>query len=423
MSFSMTLARNANQSNRLNGRYPLGDEPAGSGLLQLGDINYAGAFRLDGNQYGSSPNDQLFYQDKVIIGMNNTNGNLLITGLGTANTQNIGEFSIPALSTSETLTDLNIGANTQNFVNVIDQLPLNTPDPDLDDQNGITIYGIFEKDGKIIFHYARSYDSGSTISNQTIGVVSDSTDLAGSTVTGAYIYDQSNRACGWISDIPTEWQTPLGGEHILGWSSGATRSIVSRLSVGPSAFILDTDDLLNPIPANGTTITTETLMNFPFPQAMGNPSGVNTDDYILQAGSIWNIISETNYGFIVPGTSTYLCIGHDGGFNSGISYKTNNNNFGDYDANDENDYRNTYWMFDVNDFIAVKAGTLAPQDILPYASGTFTTPFFGSGSNGRRISGATYDAATGRLYLAVTYGDDSQGLLSPQPLFLAYTFS
>jgi len=422
MSVTMTLFRNANQGDRLNGRYPDGDEPAGNGLLQLGDINYAGAFRLDGNQHGATAFDQLSYQEKVIIAMNNTTGNLLVTGSGESNTKNFGEFEIPTLSTSTTLTDLNIGASTQDFVNVIDQLPLNTADPD--DGNGITLYGMLEKGGKIIFNYARYYDTynGGT-SPETVGVVSDSTDLANSTITGAYEYDVSNRACGWMSEIPAEWQVALGGETITGFSSGASRGILGRLSVGPSAFVIDTDDLLAPIPANGTVVSTTTLLDFPYPNGMGitNPANITTE--LWEAGRIWNNISETNYGFIVPGTSTYMCLGFDGGFTSGIGYKLHNNNYGDYDAITPTDYRNTYYLFNVNDMVRVKNGELNSYDMLPYASGTFSSPIFGEGSNDRRISGATYDAATGRLYLAVTNGDDSQGFgFFNQPLFLAYTF-
>jgi hypothetical protein len=361
--------------------------------------------------------------------MNNTTGNLLVTGLGDGNVKNFGEFDIPALSTSLTITDLNIAASTQDFTNVIDNLPLNTSDED--DINGVTLFGLFEKDNKIIFNYARYYDNAdggsNTISQEVCGVKEDATDITDtSEVKGAFEYDNGNLGCGWISPIPAAWQAALGGTHISGFSSGTTRAIISRLSLGPSAYVMDPDDLINPIPANGTQISTTTLMEFPYPNSMGVNNPANVDSELSSAGSIWNFISETNYGFIVPGTDTYLCIGFDGGFNSGVGYKLRNNttgvDTGDWDAVDPNDYRNIYMMFDVNDLVDAKNGVINPYDIVPYEMGEISIPYGGSQQTLKRVSGATYDTATGRLYIALLDVDGTQGQLSNQPIIVAYTF-
>lgn len=408
-------------------------------LLTLSNIQYAGAFRLDANRHGATEYDRLNYQNKVIIGINNTTGNMLVTGAGEANTQNFGEFEIPALSTSTNLTDLNIAANTQDFVNVINQLPLNTPDsgvsggaPYDDDANGISIYGLFEKDNKIIFHYSRYYDNAdglnNTFSDEVIGVKGNATDISGANDTsGAFLYDNGQKCCGWISPIPAEHQAALGGEHLAGFSNGTSRGILSRHSIGPSAYVVDLDDILNPIPANGSTIATEVCMDFSYPNAMGISDTTGIDDTLLEAGRIWNNATESNYGFIVPGTDTYLVVGHQAGYNSGLSYKarsgSSQTDWGDYDANQPDDYRNVYYMFDVNDLIAAKNGQMNPHDIMPYEWGTLDVPFDGSPEAGiKKLSGATFDPATGRLYVSLTYADNSQGQLSAQPLICAYTF-
>jgi len=42
---------------------------------------------------------------------------------------------------------------------------------------------------------------------------------------------------------------------------------------------------------------------------------------------------------------------------------------------DADDYYNYYWLWDVNDLLAVKNGTLNPHDVRPYDYGVFNAPF------------------------------------------------
>lgn len=412
-------------------------------LLQIGDVNYAGAFRLDGNQHGTDPNDQLLYQGKIILGMNNTTGNLLVTGLGTENTKNFGEFDIPTPSMDMTVANLPLAANTQNFVNVLDNLPQNTPDAGLtgplsdqpydDDQNGISIYGLFEKDNNVLFHYSRYYDDAdgynNIFSDEVIGVKGNATNISStSDISGAFLYNTAQKACGWMFEIPDEHKVAFGQDHGIGFSSGTTRGILSRHSVGPSFHTFDLSQLLPTSPADGSTVNSTACMDFGYPNGMGISVPANIETELATAGKMWNFATEVNYGFIVPGSNTYVCFGHRAGYNSGITYKLRNNtsqtDWGDFDANDPDDYENIIMFFDVADILDGKNGVVNPYDIQPYYIEPISIPFGGSGVAGiNRVSGGTFDEATGRLYLALEYADDTQGQLSNQPLIVAYTFN
>ncbi len=395
-----------------------------SGLLTLSDINYVGAFRPDGNTFGASG---VQYTDKHILAINPQNGNLLITGATTENTRDIGEFEIPALSTSTSVSDLPIAANTQPFVDVFDQIP--SRNADSDETNGVGIYGMYAIDNDVIMNYAVYYDASSPVADESIFIKRNASDLDASTgdTVGAFKFDCGTLCSGWISPIPSEWQSALGGDHIAGWASGTTRAIISRLSLGPSAYAFNIADLTSP-PAAGSTINTVPLMSFAYPNAMGIAGDtVNVDTYLDGPGTLWNKASTIDYCVIVPGSDTYLCLGHDAGYLSGLGYKlrtnTSQTDLGDYDANSVTDYRNIYALIDVNDFVDARNGVINVHDIIPYEWGAFTAQFGGTPETGiNRISGCAYDPVTGRLYVSVVDADDVQSAPSSQPVIEVYTF-
>lgn len=423
MAFQFSLTPNSDGS--LDGNFPNGDKPATApGLLTLSDVVYAGAFRYNGNQFGGQ---DLTFSDKSTIAYNASTGNMLITSSGLSNTKYFGEFDIPALSTSLTLTDLNIAANTQPFVNVLDNIPVNPADDD--DGSGTTIYGMFERNGKILTNFARYYDNF-PFNDYIACVKPDSTDISNpADVAGGFLYTSGQKAAIWASEIPAAWQGRLGGTHICGSSSGTSRGILARYSVGPSAHVFDPDDLLDPVPVAGTTITTTPILDYSYPNALGVTNPANIDNEVFQAGFTWNLATETNYGFIVPGTDTYAVFGHQAGFNSGLGYKLRNpgespTDLGDFDAVDPLDYRNIYMFFDANDLERVKNGEIQPYEVVPYEWGTFDVPFGGTPASGiNTISGGTFDPVSGRLYLNLIYADTSQGFASALPLTVAFTFN
>jgi len=247
---------------------------------------------------------------------------------------------------------------------------------------------------------------------QTTLVVRNSDNLADSTVSGYYSFQGgAGHTSGWISPIPNYWQNKLGGDYITGQSSGIP--IIGRTSVGPSAFALTMDSMTgvsvpNPVP-------TKKLLDFsldhPLHTDLSNTSGTN---------DIWTHLSRVVYGFIVPGTRTYLTIGYSGGHASGVCYKctqNNGNTCGGYCANDADDYAHYYWLWDVNDLLAVKNGTKNSYAIRPYEYGEFPTPFATDS-----FGGGTFDPATGTLYLTVQGADTAQGTYSNPPVVVTFGF-
>ncbi|MCB0360772.1 MAG: VCBS repeat-containing protein, partial [Bdellovibrionales bacterium] len=236
---------------------------------------------------------------------------------------------------------------------------------------------------------------------------------ASSAVEGFYSFPGTAHASGWISDIPSEWQAQLGGICLAGNSSGIP--IISRTSVGPSAFVFDPYQIVgsssvpNPIP---TTTLLDFSLEHPLSGDLSNSSGTN---------DVWTHLSRAVYGFIAPGTRTYVTLGYSGGHSSGVCYKctqNNGNTCGGYCAPDANDYYQYYWLWDVADLLKVKNGELNPYDVRPYEYGEFPTAI-----QATEIGGGAFDPASGRLYLTIQRADDEQGPYANPPVVVVYRLS
>lgn len=202
-----------------------------------------------------------------------------------------------------------------------------------------------------------------------------------------------------MSSVPAEWRHALGGPLLTGWA--ANTSIASRHSVGPSMFTLDPDDLSGDA-VTDPTIDTRVHMDFPYAGRQWlAPDALDTRK--VSASPFWNHLSKARFGFIAPGTSTFVVVDNPGRVESGIGYKITQDDgnvcrgYCAYAADDES---NAYWLFDVNDIRAAHDVHL-PR---PYASGSWSLPFDEDGLH--PIIGGTFDSATSTLYLAL--GDAGQ---------------
>ena len=122
----------------------------------------------------------------------------------------------------------------------------------------------------------------------------------------------------------------------------------------------------------------------------------------------------------MPGTRSYLTLGYSGGHVSGVCYKCtqdSGNLCGGYCAPDDDDYYQFYWLWDLNDLMAVITGELQPHEVRPYDYGTFDTPFQ---TSQRQLGGGSFDPATGLLYLTVQRADRAQGTYANPPVVVAY---
>lgn len=375
-------------------------EPLPDARLAINDLTYRGAFRLSSDTFGDSNTNYAV----GTLGFNPVNESIFIAGHAQHNA--IGEFEIPStIGTSLDLDELPVvDQPIQPFVAFLDDAP--TGNPDAIDR----INGLYVDDGKLIVNAERWYDAAGTANDTTL--VLDADEL-GSAVGGYFELDGRVHAGGYMSPIPDAWQEALGNPLLTGWASNT--SIISRHSIGPSLFTFDPDGLGERDAQVNPAIDTDVHMDFPFsgqrwitPDALdANPGG---------ASPMWNHLSKARYGFIAPGTSTFVVLGTIGGVDSGIGYKItqdSGNLCGGYCAYDADDYSNAYWLFDLNDILAADEVHL-PQ---PYAFGEWSVPFDDNGQH--PIIGGTFDPASASLYLAL--GNAGQvGTYDRPPLIVVF---
>ncbi len=181
-----------------------------------------------------------------------------------------------------------------------------------------------------------------------------------------------------------------------------------REPVGRLKVVLDGDPVHDSAPASGPALNlSEGAVDY---AAQGE------EGPFPPADPLWNILSRGVYAFFVPGTRTFAVIGSSGGLESGIGYKavqSDGNECGGPCSYEPDDSYNYYWLFDA-DAILAAANLWEPQ---PYAFGIWEVPFDAGGEH--KVIGATLDAETGTLYVAL--GNAGQlGDYDRPPLILTY---
>lgn len=404
-------------------------QPTNLPLFQIQDLEFQGGFNIPSQTYGASNSNYAV----GIIEYNPANHSLFLVGHDHENA--IAEFSIPALVNSTDHTQLNTATNIQSFVEVLGSSSNGNP------QNIDRISGMKLIDNKLIVNAVEWYDAPANNTHTSI-VIENPANLQSSTVNGYYSLQGAAHAAGWITPVPGDWQSLIGAEYLSGSSS--KYSINGRLAIGISAFAFDHNVFQQP-PSG--TIPTTTLLDFSLSNPLyGDYASYQRPDYNLTqvlgsthsghtfadamatvgTNDLWTVESQASFGMIVPGTRTYFSIGSSGGHNSGIGYKATQNNgnlCGGPCAYDANDYHNYYWLWDVNDLLAVKNGAMNPYDVRPYDYGVFNAPYqfdyYKQAPEFHEIRGGTYDAATGTIYLAI-YDGGSFGTYERTPAIAAY---
>ena len=364
--------------------------------VQLEDVTYSGAFRLPAGEFGASsmnyaqgPLEYDASDDTIYI-------------VGHSHDQAVAEFGVPAITESETIGDLEMAPEPdQPFATLLGRVD--------NPQEIDRIAGMEVVDGELFVNAFEYYDAPGDNTHTTL-VLRDANGLAGGRVDGYFEMQGRAHASGWISPIPDGWRDTLGGTHISGNSSGTP--IISRTSVGPSAFVF-TPGESGTNGAESGAITTTALLDFsldhPLHEDLSNEQGDN---------DLWTHLSRATYGFIPPGTRTYVTIGHTGGHASGVCYKctqSDGNTCGGYCSKEADDYATYYWLWDLEDLVAVKEGELEAHAVEPYDYGEFPIPF-----DATEIGGGTFDPESGRLFLTAQRADDQQGQYSNPPIVMVY---
>lgn len=380
----------------------------GCPLVTKNDLVYIGGFRVPGATYGDSR--AAYSQGIIALGANRDS----IFLVGHAWDQAIGEFSIPPLVNSTDIAAFNMATNIQPFSKVLNRAPSGNPQ-NLDRIGGMALAG-----GSLVVNAYEYYDAPADDTHTTL-VLHAPYNLLSSPASGFDSYDARAHASGWLSKIPPEWQTSMLGSYIAGNSSG--EPIISRLSVGPSAFAFYPEKSITS-PHLPSTITTTKLLDYSLAHPVGYTSGT-VEDYLRNVNltnKLWTHISRATYGFIVPATRSYFVVGFSGGHESGVGYKItqdSGNLCGGYCAYQAADSYGYYWIFNLDDLAKVKSGAIQPYDVVPYEYGKFEVPANASASGHKHIMGGTYDSTNQILYLVVRDGDTLQGI-EPKPLIVAY---
>lgn len=408
----------ANMPRRASARvFGDGFEP---GLFDLGELGWLGAFRVPESSNGGIPGDSFHYCGDPVIAMGSAPDRVFMVGQdlgGTKEIRTVAELQVPDLVASGDLADTAIAAYTQPFANLLQGLPVIPPGWDSDR----VVSGLYHdrQSGRLAVNVTRYYDAGYPPNAHTTLVLQRG-DALGQTngKRGFFRMTGGARSSGWISPVPAEFRQALGCSHLFGNSDGF--SILSRASIGPSAFGYVLDQITGDSPpADGAAIDAQPLIDFPITHPL-------TPEHLLSApGQIWTVLSSAKYGFIVPGTRTYLAIGTSGGHAHGVGYGVPpwdpQGASGFYPVQPD-DVGNHYWSFRVDDMIAVRQGQMAPHALRPYAHGDWVLPFQGERYAGRLnpVAGGCFDPDTGRLYVSLARADRSrEGAL---PLVLGFAF-
>lgn len=384
-------------------------------LISISAFQYAGGFRLPTGQFGESDESTHSFSPGPIA-YNSANRSLFT--VSHIYEQGIGEFAIPQIVPSTDINEFETASVLQNFRAFHQEGAAPTG---ID--NYFLVTGMELIKSKLVVNFINWYDASGS-ETDTTAVFQNPADLAQSEIVGPFQLGGAAHAAGWFTPIPPEWQSELGGDYIAGHAHG---SIISRLSVGPPAHVLNQVDLTDA--TVGAEVSTLPVIDFSLTNILHD---INIYDFPATHSSteilynedgrnrLWTQITGASYGFIVPGTATYMTLGYAGGFDSGLGYKitqTDGNICGGPCSFDPDDNYNHYWLWDVADMVKVKNGELAPSEVRPYEYGILDTPI-----SSARIKGASYDAANQRLFLSLKEGDTLPTYSRP-PLILVYEFN
>jgi Putative Ig domain len=357
-----------------------GNEP----LLYQSNLQYVGAFRVPAVPDPLTPGSYTYSYGGTALAFNSANHSLFIDGIPFD--QAVSEISIPqSIVNSSDISSLATANVLQPPVQVLSKLPSN---PLAGGTGGVNIGGLMVDNGRLVGTAYIGYDTtNAAVSHFTLSSLNLSTAQVGG------LYQVGNLGgglvAGYMAPIPSEWQAALGAPYLTGQ---ADLNIISRTSSGPGAFGFDTKAL-----GSGVAPITP-YVYYPVNTPLGPYEGPADP---LQSGT-----TQVNGVVFAPGTSSVLFFGTTGtnyeGYGLPSTYGDNNHTYkGPHSLNGE--YAFQVWAYNVNDFIAVKQGTLQPWQVQPYDVWNFTLP---NATGSSQIGGVAFDPATGRVYVSVVNVDN-----------------
>jgi len=355
-------------------------------LVQKTSFRYEGAFRLPQGRVGTSSFD---YAGPIAY--NRTNDSLFI--VGHTHQQQVAEISIPELVTTTRWQGQNLATVLQTFVDLSEgKAKLVNPA----DANAIYVGGLLPFNDKLVFSAYSYYDGNGAQKKSHFTSSTRLTERAD--VQGPFQLSspKAGYVSGYMGVVPPGWRQALGGAALTGQ---CCIPIISRTSSGPAVFAF------NPADLTGTaTVPTSPLAYFP-EEAPLVPWGSTSP---LFNGS--SLIT----GVVFPeGTRSVLFFGRQG---TGRFCYGDGAKCGDPEFQDSGTHAFPYvyqvWAYDALELAEVNAGRKQPWLVRPYAYWQMTFP---QKSWATSINGATYDPATGRLFVSQAFAE------GPRPLIHVYT--
>lgn len=352
--------------------------------------NYLGAFITnDGMPHGDTSG---VYVNLQAIGGGSQAGRLFMTGYGgTA----IAEIAIPALVTGTNPAALNIATMTQDYKTAASVKAWNIAEPyyqsggfDNPKINGITTFN-----GQVIVGACGWYDNNNIPENMQ--VYRDATAISSSAQSPMFRLTGGRHHAGWLVDIPAELQAEFGGTHLYGLGGGL--SIASSQGLGVCMGVVDAQDILDATSAS-EVVTGALATDFSEASPMSDYFGA------LE----WNPLTRAVCFFFVPNTRTIMAVGSNWAGETPMIYHDYNDQgyfYPGHGPQDGYDYENQYFLFDIDDVLAAKAGSIALNAVRPYEQGALPLyPFNDTYLGLNLIGGGWFDNSTKRLYFTIQAG-------------------
>lgn len=363
--------------------FSLAIPPTARPLIQVDDITYLGAFALPSGTYGAS---RFGYGGGAL----SVRGDALFVGGHAWDPGTLAQVAIPeTLGTGEWST-LPVATVLQPFADVTDGTF----------GSGWNLYGTMPWSDQLIVAASIYYDAAG---NQTTSHGASSFDLSDSSdFTGLEAIDAEappRSQGGYMTPIPVEWQSLLGGPALTGQ---CCIPIISNTSSGPAATVFDPVEI-------GGDASGITLLWYPLEHEIVDGTSQN---------DTFNLATEVVGAAFPPGSRSVLFFGRHGTgpYCYGIGTDdpalhgepTGSGDVYCYDPIDASKgthaypYRHQVWAYDATDLWAVRNGDAEPWEPRPYA----VWELEGMADDGSATAvGATFDPATARLYFTEAYAE------------------
>jgi len=352
-------------------------------LVQKASLRRLGAFRVPSGTFGGSS-----FGYNGPIAYNPARGSLFMVGHDWQ--QFVAEIAIPEVRSTTTVGALAVANVLQPFADPTRgrSTLVNPRDP-----NAIKVGGMLPWKDKLIVSSYAYYDGSST---QVLSHFVAGQDLATPTdVQGPFqlTAPKAGFVAGYMAPIPAVWQAVLGATAVTGQ---CCIPVVSRTSFGPSLFAFNPADVgvASPVP-------TAPLVYYPEGnQTLGN-WGTTSGTY--------NGSSKITAVAFPDGSRSVLFFGRHGlgTFCYGNGTECKDPMFTDTGVH-AYPYVYQVWAYDANELVEVRKGARQPWSVRPYATWQLELP---TPSWSTSITGATYDAATGRLFISQGFVDGGLPLI------------